>query len=799
MKNMARLSTLCRHFPARSPSWTAKELPLLSGAWRIVAALLLILAATATAAAAIPGLPASASAPKTAEAKPAAPDQRIQTQEQLAEARRQLEASGPSEADGGSATDRQRLLDRLIVSYSERLKLIDDMEALTRGRPDTVSPPGLLAEFAGPPPYSALRVDTLRQEYDSTRERLHSLASTERALVSQKRGLIDSQRRFAEAVRLGDDRVARAKGEAEIEKEKQERELAALRLQLADAQLANITLGEERIKAETVLLLASGNELKEVIARVLPGMRLTKEEAEKQQVRLRSNLAKLVDEFDRQAADNARHAKERERLEKSMAGTTPDIEAIRRLKLLDETLETDRVTLLTLSWMQNLTQIFSDAWAQRYLGFSATDAATKQTAITTLGRIQDELHNRKPLLTDLQTVALVAVREQELRIDNLALDPAAVAHETAILSLLKQRLQDYQRIVLAAERLDRQIDRWLTGDFGFSSELSSGDYWKLATLEMMQKLKQIWNFEMFAVEDSTLVDGKTVTVTYGVTIGKSFGALLLFIFGYWLFSRLARRLQKVMVERFGVDQQVASVIRRWAMISLAVVLIVFILNLARIPLTAFAFMGGALAIGVGFGTQTIIKNVISGIIILFERKIRVGDIIAIGGTTGHVTAVDLRASTVRSFDGVEALVPNSSFLENQVVNWTYSNSQIRREIRIGIAYGSPVHEAADIIAGCAEDHGQVLKDPPPAVFFEDFGDNALIMALVFWVELGPNTVSRRIDSDLRYAMEKRLAAAGISIPFPQRDVRLSISDAMPVRVVKPAADTGTTDGNRLPG
>jgi hypothetical protein len=110
-------------------------------------------------------------------------------------------------------------------------------------------------------------------------------------------------------------------------------------------------------------------------------------------------------------------------------------------------------------------------------------------------------------------------------------------------------------------------------------------------------------------------------------------------------------------------------------------LVVFILNLARIPLTVFAFPGGALAIGIGFGTQTIIKNVISGIIILFERKIRVGDIIALGGMTGHVIAVDLRASTVRGFDGVEALVPNSSFLENQVVNWTYSNPRIRREIR----------------------------------------------------------------------------------------------------------------------
>ena len=254
-----------------------------------------------------------------------------------------------------------------------------------------------------------------------------------------------------------------------------------------------------------------------------------------------------------------------------------------------------------------------------------------------------------------------------------------------------------------------------------------------------------------------------------------------------------------MVRRFAVDEQLASVTRRWLMIAVSVVLIVLVLNLARIPLTVFAFMGGALAIGIGFGTQTIIKNVISGIIILFERKIRVGDIVAIGGTTGYVTAVDLRASTVRSFDGVEALVPNSTFLENQVVNWTYSNSRIRREIRIGIAYGSPVRKAAEIIAACAEEHGQVIKDPAPEVLLEDFADNALLMALVFWVDLGPTISGRRVDSDLRFMIEKRLAAAGISIPFPQRDLRLSVTDMVPVRVM-PASGAGPEAGAEpLPG
>ena len=765
---------------------------------RIAAATMIILAATVNAAAAIPGIPGTAAASKTAAAKPVAPDQRTQTKEQLAEARRQLEASG-APVEGDSPTiEHQRVLERMVVAYGERLKLLDDLDALRKTHPYTLNQQRFTAEFAGPPPYSTIRVDELRQEFNAGRDRLQSLASTARALDSQKRSQIEAQRRAAEALRLAEDRLARARSEEEIERERHNRDLAALRLKLNDAELANIALGEELVQAELAGLQATSADLQTLIDRVLPGQRLSKEETEQQQVRLRNMTAKLAEELDQRVAANTRRAAEREQLAKSLAGAEPAIDDARRLKLLDETLETDRVVLMTLNWLQTLTQIVSDAWVQRYRGLSTDDAQTRLAVTTVLSRIREELRARKPLFDDLQAAAQIAVREQELRIDGTTLDAAASTYESAILDSLKQRLQAYQRISQAAERFDRQLERWLTGDFGYAGE-GTGSYWTVTALQIAEKLKKVWNFEMFAVEDSTLVDGKTVTVTYGVTIGKSFGALLLFVLGYWLFSRLARRLQRIMVERFGVDQQLASVVRRWVMISLAVVLIVFILNLARIPLTVFAFMGGALAIGIGFGTQTIIKNVISGIIILFERKIRVGDIIALGGMTGHVTAVDLRASTVRGFDGVEALVPNSSFLENQVVNWTYSNAQIRREIRIGIAYGSPVHEAADIIAGCAEDHGQVLKEPPPAVFFEDFGDSALIMALVFWVELGPNTVSRKIDSDLRYAMEKRLAAAGIAIPFPQRDLRLSLGEALPVKIVPPTDNVSAPDSSALTG
>jgi potassium efflux system protein len=752
---------------------------------------LLVAVCTTLAHGQIPIPTAQSSVPKP-EAVATTVDQRTQIEAQLSEARRRqetghLEEGGTPGAEELPASDRQRLFDRLVIAYSEQLKLLDELESVKTAQPDNPHKQTLMAEFAGPPPYSALRVDALRDLVDSGKERLHSLASTERALETLKVGRLETQQRAAEAVRLAEDKLARADGQSAIDKERLGRELAILRRQLAEAELANIGMGLERVRLERKGVQALNSELERLLTRVRPEQRLGKEELEQQQALLRKELNVVIAEIDALVIANGKRSTERQQLNKLVAEAGSSASQADRLELLDARLETDRVLLLTLTWLQTTLQVASDAWAQRYVGFHSEDANTRQSVISGLSQSREELAGRKQIVDELQQAARVAVREQQLRLGGTSLDPDATDKDSSLYEALQQRARAYQRLQRASARMERQLDRWLD-DFGFTARTTSADDWQLGALQLAQTLKSIWNFEMFAVEDSTVIDGKTVTVTYGVTVGKSIGALLLFLFGYWLFALLSRRLQRVMVSRFGVNEQMASVIRRWAMISLAVALIIFILNLARIPLTVFAFMGGALAIGIGFGTQTIIKNVISGIIILFERKIRVGDIIALGGMTGHVIAVDLRASTVRGFDGVEALVPNSSFLENQVVNWTYSNPRIRREIRLGIAYGSPIRAAAEIIARCAEDHAQVLKDPPPEVFFEDFGDNALLLVLVFWVELGPNLVARRVDSDLRHAIGQRLEAAGIPIPFPQRDVHLDISQPLPVRLTRPPAD-----------
>jgi small-conductance mechanosensitive channel len=763
-------------------------------AWQYLLTTLALICLAGSAQAQIPSL--LAAKPATVAVKPAessAPgDERAAAEALLAEARRQQEAarledgSAPA-TDDLPANERQRLLDRLVLVYGERVNLIDETAALKKSAAEMQDKPVLAAEFSGPPPYQTLRIDALRDEFDLMRERLKHRESTRLVLETQKQGLIEAQRRASEALRLADDRLARAKGETELKKERANRELAALRLQLSEAELTNVGIVLQGAQAEIQALELSTAETQRLVTRVLASQTLPREDVDKQQTRLRDALSKISTEIDRRAAINTRHLADRERLAKSLAGSEPSEAAGRQLKLLDETLETDRMEMTALRWLKTIGQRGIDSWDHRFVVLGSGDTAARESAIADLGRIKADLETKRPLLRELEATEQEAVAQQELRLKGALLDSEATAREAAILETQKQRVQAIQRVELAVTKMDRQLARWL-GDFGVSAKSAAPRDWKVMALQVVGLMKQVWNFELFAVEDSTVVEGKTVTTSYGVTVGKSIGVLLLYAFAYGLFAMLTRVMERLMVRRLKVDPQVASVMRRWLMIAVSVVLIILILNLARIPLTAFAFMGGALAIGIGFGTQTIIKNVISGIIILFERKIRVGDIVAIGGTTGYVTAVDLRASTVRSFDGVEALVPNSTFLENQVVNWTYSNSRIRREIRIGIAYGSPVRQAADVILGCAQEHGQVLKDPAPEVYLEDFADNAILMVLVFWVELGPTLTGRRVDSDLRFMMEKRLAAADIAIPFPQRDVHISVADALPVRMAPPAAE-----------
>jgi small-conductance mechanosensitive channel len=168
----------------------------------------------------------------------------------------------------------------------------------------------------------------------------------------------------------------------------------------------------------------------------------------------------------------------------------------------------------------------------------------------------------------------------------------------------------------------------------------------------------------------------------------------------------------------------------------------------------------------------IINNFISGWILMWERPIRIGDFLEMGEVKGTVESINTRSTCIRRVDGVHVLVPNSYLLENTVTNWTLIDRLVRTNVRVGIAYGSDVELATELLNRVAGEHASVLKDPPYSVIFDDFGDNSLVFDLNVWVYADAEKGLRVIRSDLRYQIDRLFRESGIVIAFPQRDVHL---------------------------
>ena len=255
------------------------------------------------------------------------------------------------------------------------------------------------------------------------------------------------------------------------------------------------------------------------------------------------------------------------------------------------------------------------------------------------------------------------------------------------------------------------------------------------------------------------------------TLGQLIIIPTVLILGYLGIRWLARVITVRLAAR-QMQPDIVHLIRRIFYIVALVVLAITTLDLLNVPLTAFAFISGAIAIGVGFGAQNIINNFISGWILMWERPIRIGDFLEVGDAYGTVESINTRSTLIRRTDGVHLLIPNSALLENTVVNWTLIDDLARTKIRVGVAYGSPVKRVAELIRQATEEQEATLDDPAPVVLFEDFGDNSLVFDVFFWINAVGERDLRAIRSDIRFRISELFEANNIVIAFPQRDVHL---------------------------
>lgn len=275
-----------------------------------------------------------------------------------------------------------------------------------------------------------------------------------------------------------------------------------------------------------------------------------------------------------------------------------------------------------------------------------------------------------------------------------------------------------------------------------------------------------WRFAI-----GNLLDAKIINLGSGTYSAVELLLLLGLIAGVWFVSSVITKLVRLHVlNRAQLEkrmQDILSILVQYALIFLGVVLL---LQIWGIDLSSIAILASVLGVGIGFGVQNITNNFISGFIIMLESPIQSGDFVKVGDLVGTVENIGARSTEIRTLDQVTIIIPNSRFLESEVINWSHGNPVSRLHVPVTVAYGSDIDQVKTALLEAIRRHPEVLLRPPPEVWFQGFGDSALEFEIMVWT--GEPRKQFRVKSDLNYEIEASLRHYGIEIPFPQRDLHL---------------------------
>ena len=263
----------------------------------------------------------------------------------------------------------------------------------------------------------------------------------------------------------------------------------------------------------------------------------------------------------------------------------------------------------------------------------------------------------------------------------------------------------------------------------------------------------------------------------------SFGDFGMFVLTMYLTVMLARTtaffLDEDILPRMSLARGVPPTISRLSRYMILATGFIFAVGAAGVDMSKVALFASALSVGIGFGMQNLINNFVSGLMLIFERPVRVGDTVQVGELVGVVQTIGIRSSTLRTPLGAEAIVPNSDLIANQVINWTLSDPKRRVDIPVGVAYGTDPQRVISLLEGAVEEVPGVAALPAPMCLFVGFGESSLNFELRVWAQRGDDWVLVRSAAAL--AMEARLATEGIEIPFPQRDLHVRSVDEAALR------------------
>ena len=748
------------------------------------------------------------------DAGTSASHEQIRAEQDAARARlAAIEASPGFALDAPAATPPGELSARLALArqlaglYQQQLDLLERLDIARTERSEAERSLEAWAGFATPPPYSVLVVDGLRDDEENAEARIAS-ATARRGLFDRlTNDLAPRLRASQSAARLAAEAAERARGTPDYPQLAWRQEVALAQSQVDDATRELLEMAARNAREEA----AGAAAVRDLARRKLSAAGDAIAFPEDDLARVRSELAgrrvAVQRELDRSmraaaTAIDARIAADKRvalaRSQPAEPGETADARA-ERIAALARDAEVRRELASTANLRGDLLKQYllmldgeQTAWEARADAARAHDPIAARAAYERLTASLATVRAWGEYLAQQLAATRARVRELESRLRTVTGDEAA--QTTQLLDTYRDREADLNRAIESGKPLERLLTRF-RADFEDRRQVSFLERVQDAAAAALLAVRRIWNFEVFTVDDSyQTVDGRKLDVTRSITLGRTVGAVLIVVIGYLLFSGVARLVERFVVRRTQVAQQSAALLRNWIVFLLTLCLIIFALLSANIPLTAFAFLGGALAIAAGFGLQTLLKNFVAGIMLLFERPMRLNDLVDVDGFRGRVTSIGIRASTLTSADGIETMIPNSAFIESKLTNWTYTSPTTRHTVRIGVAYGTPLRKAADALQDAAARHGLVLKDPAPQVYLDEYADSAVVFALTYWVDMSPTGDSRRIKSDVLHMIDRAFADAGIRMPFPQRDVHLDATGPLKVEVVAPARNDAEPPG-----
>ncbi len=260
--------------------------------------------------------------------------------------------------------------------------------------------------------------------------------------------------------------------------------------------------------------------------------------------------------------------------------------------------------------------------------------------------------------------------------------------------------------------------------------------------------------------------------TFKISVLSLLHGIIILIIVLWGAGLSSRTLESYLRRSSGLSYSARELTVKFFKIFVYFTAVMITLSAVGVDLTAFAVFGGALGVGIGLGLQRITANFVSGITLLMEKSVRIGDLVDIGDIGGWVRQLNIRYTLIETFDGREVLIPNEDLLANRVTNWTHSNTRARIDIVVRVAYDSDPDLVRKLVIEAANEHTLCLKDPAPACHLREFGDNSLNFLLTFWV---PDVRDGRFgpQSNVMIAILHRFREHGIRIPFPQHDVHLA--------------------------